>query len=217
MKTKILTVIYLLVGLIYTAFSTNLSFLPGIMLKGLIIPVLIIIYLLNARQNFNFLMLAALIFSWAGDVILDFSFIPGLACFLLAHIMYATQFFKTPGTGAVFYRRFYLLLPVIFYGVVLVFLLYDHLDGMRLPVIIYAIVILTMLVAAINRYEKAGRLSFILVLAGALLFVISDSLIAVNKFGFPFRFSDVADMTTYIAAQYLIVTGVLKQSEEKFV
>jgi uncharacterized membrane protein YhhN len=130
--------------------------------------------------------------------------------------MYATQFFKTPGTGAVFYRRFYLLLPVIFYGVVLVFLLYDHLDGMRLPVIIYAIVILTMLIAAINRYEKAGGLSFILVLAGALLFVISDSLIAVNKFGFPFRFSDVADMTTYIAAQYLIVTGVLKQSEEKF-
>jgi uncharacterized membrane protein YhhN len=74
-----------------------------------------------------------------------------------------------------------------------------------------------MLIAAINRYGKVSRLSFILVLAGAVLFVISDSLIALNKFGFPFVFSGVAVMTTYIAAQYLIVTGVLKQSEKEFV
>jgi uncharacterized membrane protein YhhN len=84
---------------------------------------------------------------------------------------------------------------------------------MRLPVIIYTIVILTMLEAAINRYGKVNRLSFILVLAGAILFVISDSLIALNKFGFPFMFSGVAVMTTYIAAQYLIVAGILKQSD----
>jgi uncharacterized membrane protein YhhN len=95
----------------------------------------------------------------------------------------------------------------------LIYLLYNNLDGMRLPVIIYTIVILTMLEAAINRYGKVNRLSFILVLTGAILFVISDSLIALNKFGFPFMFSGVAVMTTYIAAQYLIVAGILKQSD----
>lgn len=213
MKTKILTVIYLLAGLIYTALDSHLSFLPGILLKGIIIPLLTIIYLVNARHNLKIAILAALIFSWAGDVVLGFSFIAGLACFLLAHVMYLIAFFRTRGTGSVFFRCFYLLFPVILYGTGLMYLLYNNLDGMRLPVIIYTIVILTMLVAAISRYGKVNRFSFILVLAGAILFVISDSLIALNRFGFPFMFSGIAVMTTYITAQYLIVAGVLKQSD----
>jgi uncharacterized membrane protein YhhN len=216
MKTKILTVIYLIIGITYTIFDTHLSFLPGLVLKGLIIPVLISIYLLNSRHKINGFILAALFFSWAGDVILDFSFIPGLLCFLLAHVMYAIAFFKTCGNNIFSVKRMFILLPLILYGTGLIFLLYSHLDGMRLPVIIYSIVILTMLAAAINRYEKVNSLSFILVFAGAILFVISDSLIAVNKFGYPFRFSGVAIMITYITAQFLIVTGVLKQSEERF-
>jgi len=217
MKTKVLTVIYILIGITYTVLDSHLSSIPGLVLKGSIIPFLIIIYLLNARQNFKITILAALLFSWAGDVILCFSFIPGLACFLLAHVMYVIAFFKTSGKSELITKRIYLLFPVILYGAGLLCLLYENLDGMRLPVITYTIVILTMLFAAINRYGKVSRLSFILVLAGALLFVISDSLIAVNKFGYPFRFSGVAVMTTYIAAQYLIVTGVLKQSEKEFV
>ncbi|MGD0342619.1 MAG: hypothetical protein ABSA76_13025, partial [Bacteroidales bacterium] len=63
MKTKILTVIYFLTGILYTIFGTHLPFLPGLALKGLIIPFLVVIYLLNARQNFKITILAALIFS----------------------------------------------------------------------------------------------------------------------------------------------------------
>jgi uncharacterized membrane protein YhhN len=217
MKTKVLTVIYILIGITYTVLDSHLSSIPGLVLKGSIIPFLIIIYQLNARQNFRITILAALLFSWAGDVILCFSFIPGLACFLLAHVMYVIAFLKTSGKSELITKRIYLLFPVILYGAGLLCLLYDNLDGMRLPMITYTMVILTMLIAAINRYGKVSRLSFILVLAGAVLFVISDSLIALNKFGFPFVFSGVAVMTTYIAAQYLIVTGVLNQSEKEFV
>jgi uncharacterized membrane protein YhhN len=217
MKTKILTVTYLVIGITYTIFDSHLSFLPGLVLKGLIIPVLILIYLLNARHKMNGFILAALIFSWAGDVILDFSFIPGLLCFLLAHVMYIIAFFKTCGNSIFKIKRVFILLPLILYGTGLVFLLYGHLDGMRLPVIIYSVVILTMLAGSINRRERVNSLSFNLVFTGALLFVISDSLIAVNKFGYPFRFSGIAIMTTYIVAQYLIVAGVLKQSGEDFV
>jgi uncharacterized membrane protein YhhN len=217
MKTKALTVIYILIGITYTVLDSHLSSIPGIVLKSLIIPFLIIIYLLNAHQNLRITILAALIFSWAGDVILCFTFVPGLACFLLAHVMYAIAFFKTSGKSELISKRIYLLIPVILYGAGLLFLLYDNLDMMRLPVITYTIVILTMLVAAINRYGKVSLFSFILVLAGAILFVISDSLIALNKFGFPFVFSGVAVIITYIAAQYLIVVGVLEQSHVKFV
>ncbi|MGD0341839.1 MAG: lysoplasmalogenase, partial [Bacteroidales bacterium] len=77
--------------------------------------------------------------------------------------------------------------------------------------------ILTMLVAAINRYGNVRKPSYILVLCGAILFVLSDSLIALNKFGFPFIFSSIAVMSTYIAAQYLIVAGILKQKDGEFV
>jgi len=217
MKTKVLTVIYILIGITYTVLDSHLSLIPGLVLKGLIIPFLIIIYLLNARQNRRITILAALFFSFGGDVILSFSFIPGLACFLLAHIIYAISFFKTGGESLIIPKRIYILLPVILFGAGLLCLLNDNLDGMRLPVITYTIVILTMVVAAINRYGKVSRLSFALVLTGAILFVISDSLIALNKFGFPFMFSGVAVMTTYIAAQYLIVAGVLKESPGEFI
>jgi uncharacterized membrane protein YhhN len=217
MKTKILTIIYFMIGITYTFFDPHLSFFPGLVLKGLIIPVLILMYLLNTRHKINGFILAALIFSWAGDVILDFSFVPGLLCFLLAHVMYAIVFYKTCGNNIFSLKRMFILLPLFLYGTGLICLLYGHLDGMRMPVIFYSIVILTMLAGAINRRERVNSLSFYLVFAGAFLFVISDSLIAVNKFGYPFSFSGIAIMTTYIAAQYLIVAGVLKQSGEGFV
>jgi uncharacterized membrane protein YhhN len=68
-----------------------------------------------------------------------------------------------------------------------------------------------MLAAAINRKAKVSQESFYLVLAGAMLFVISDSAIAVNKFGNHFEYSDTLIMSTYIFAQYLILKGYLAQ------
>jgi uncharacterized membrane protein YhhN len=162
-------------------------------------------------------MLAGLFFSWAGDVALEFSdynnnmFLTGLVCFLLAHIMYFTVFILTPGKNSIVANRIWLLIPVILYGSVLVFYLYDDLAEMRLPVIFYAAVILTMLSGAINRKDKVNMKSYYLVLAGAMLFVISDSTIAVNKFSHPFESSGIVIMSTYIAAQYLIVAGYISQ------
>jgi uncharacterized membrane protein YhhN len=94
---------------------------------------------------------------------------------------------------------------------VLVSFLYDDLADMRLPVIAYAIVILTMLAGAINRIEKVKTESYYLVLTGAILFVISDSVIAVNKFSHQFKSSGIFIMSTYVIAQYLIVTGYIFQ------
>lgn len=82
---------------------------------------------------------------------------------------------------------------------------------MRIPVIIYTVIILIMLSGAINRMEKVNKSSFYLVLTGAILFVISDSAIAVNKFSFAFAYSSIIIMSTYAAAQLLIVLGYVKQ------
>ena len=82
---------------------------------------------------------------------------------------------------------------------------------MRLPVILYTIVILAMLAGAINRIEKVKKVSYSLVLAGAILFVISDSVIAYNKFVHQFDTSGIVIMSTYVSAQYLIVAGYIIQ------
>jgi uncharacterized membrane protein YhhN len=220
MKNPVISIIYLLIGVICIVLLNQPAFCPGFIAKALIIPVLILMFLLNLNpltNRLHRLMIMGLLFSWSGDIVLEFSesngnmFIPGLVCFLLAHIMYLTVFIMTPGKNSLISNRIMLLIPVIIYGVGLVLYLYQDLKEMKLPVIVYAIVILLMLSGAINRINKVKRKSFLLVLAGAILFVISDSAIAINKFSIKFEYSGIVIMSTYIVAQYLIVTGYIDQ------
>ena len=220
MRTKVISLLYFLTGLLFIILQNQSSFFISLLFKALIIPILIIILVVNIKHEavvMNRLFFAGLFFSWAGDIVLEFShinnsyFIPGLICFLTAHIMYFTVFIITPGKNTIFRNNIYLLIPVITYGVLLICFLYDDLMDMRIPVIIYSVVILSMLSGAINRIGKVGRSSFYMVLIGAILFVISDSLIAINKFSCHFRLAEILVMSTYISAQYLIVRGYLKQ------
>jgi len=220
MKYSLISIVYFTVGLICIILLDQSVFWPGFVAKALIIPVLMILFFVNINPftgRLHIFMIAGLLFSWAGDVVLELSknndnlFIVGLACFLFAHIMYLTVFFLTPGKNSILNNRIYLLIPVLIYGIVLLSCLYADLAGMRLPVILYTIVILSMLAGALNRIEKVKKVSFYLVLAGAILFVISDSVIAFNKFVHQFDSSGIVIMSTYVIAQYLIVAGYIIQ------
>jgi uncharacterized membrane protein YhhN len=57
--------------------------------------------------------------------------------------------------------------------------------------------------------RQTNSKSYLFVLIGAMTFIASDSLIAINKFAFKIPLSDVWIMATYIIAQYLIVEGIL--------
>lgn len=220
MKTKVFTALYFLTAFIYIFIPLNTEILPDVIVKALIIPVLIIILYINSGKELSrlhMMMFAGLIFSWAGDITLEFAsdngnmFILGLIFFLLAHIMYLSVFMTTPGKNSIFSKRKYLLIPVLIFGSGLVVSLYNDLGEMKIPVILYAVVILLMLTGAINRIDKVNKRSYLLVLAGAILFVISDSSIAINKFSMPFKGSSIVIMTTYIIAQYLIIQGYIHQ------
>ena len=224
MKNSAISIVYFVIGLISIILLDQPVFFPGFISKAFIIPVLVILFLVNlnpGKNRLHTLMLAGLFFSWAGDVVLEFSknngniFILGLVCFLLAHIMYLTAFFITPGNNSIPTNRIWLLIPVIIYGIVLVSYLYSDLAEMRLPVLLYTLVILTMLTGAMNRKDKVNKRSYYLVLSGAILFVISDSSIAVNKFSHQFESSGIVIMSTYIVAQYLIVSGYISQFRSK--
>ena len=80
---------------------------------------------------------------------------------------------------------------------------------------IYAFVISLMAVMAVNRKGRVNTLSFNLIFYGAILFLLSDSILAYNKFVSPIGFSGLAIMSTYMAAQYLIVIGVVERKLKK--
>jgi len=157
--------------------------------------------------------LLALVFSVLGDILLMFVdqsphfFTVGLVAFLLAHIMYILVFLRHRNKQKSI-LSFVILLLVYASG--LFYLLKDGLGALLVPVIVYMIVILSMATTAFMRKGIVNSNSYNLVFIGAIFFMISDSILALNKFYQPIPFSNISIMLTYALAQYLIVIGILK-------
>ncbi len=220
MNFRIHTILYFATGIAFIALETIGIAWISIAVKSLIIPLLIWLYLRFVRghwNRFHSMIIIALIFSWIGDITLQLTqfqesfFLVGLGSFLITQLIYMVAFFITPGKNTLFFRKIYLLIPVALYGWGILWLLSAGLGDMKLPVTVYTVVILSMLLAAVNREKKVNRQSFLLVLAGAILFVLSDSMIAINKFSQPFELARIAILSSYFTAQYLIALGCARQ------
>ena len=215
---------------IYAAFSLAylIILLTGherfdLFLKPILIPIIgfgAYFYRTFPSQN---ILLAALTLSWFGDVVLLFTdlgeiyFILGLVFFLTAHIVYCILFNKQKRIRKKQNKPLFIFGSVLiaFYLIGMVYFLMPHLGKLEIPVSIYASVISIMLLFAFNGFlvwEKPGNK---LVFLGAVFFVISDSILAVNKFYAPIPKSSFFIMLTYLLAQYLIVVGVLKLNPKK--
>lgn len=220
MNFRIHTILYFTTAIAFIALESIGVVWIGIGVKTLIIPMLIWLYMRFARghwNHFHSLIITALAFSWAGDIMLQLTqfqesfFLMGLASFLVAQIIYMVAFMITPGKNILFFSKIYLFVPVVLYGWGILWLLSDGLGDMKLPVTVYTVVILSMLLAAINREKKVNRQSFLLVFAGAILFVLSDSMIAINRFSQSWELARIAIMSSYVTAQYLIALGCTRQ------
>jgi uncharacterized membrane protein YhhN len=157
----------------------------------------------------------ALLFSWAGDVLLMFEstnsnfFIFGLAAFLIAHIFYIL-FYENVIRKDGIRKNYWWFLPVIIYYIALIYILSPNLGDMKLPVRIYGIVISYMLVKALQTGGIKNLGAATLMIAGAVLFITSDSILAINKFYEPFEYAGIAIMFTYGIAQLLITLGAVR-------
>ena len=98
---------------------------------------------------------------------------------------------------------------ILSYGVGLVILLLPHLGELKIPVTLYATVISGMLLCSLHIYYKTLAPANIYFILGAILFVLSDSLLAINKFYQPFPMASVGIMLTYCLAQYFIIRGCI--------
>jgi uncharacterized membrane protein YhhN len=202
-----------------TAIAANITALHFIT-KPLLMPALMAMLLVNANKKpGTVIMLAALFFSWAGDVFLlmeykaPLLFIFGLSSFLITHILYIIYFTSIKNSAPSLLKKqpvFFLL--VLLYGGSLVWLLFPTLGDLKIPVLVYAAVICTMLLCSLHIFFKTDKKAAWLFVTGALLFVVSDSALAIDKFYKPFSNAGIIIMLTYCAAQYYIITGFIKQT-----
>lgn len=188
-------------------------------------PVLLPFLILEAYSSENFktknLLLSALAFSWIGDIILMFAdkgelyFIFGLVSFLIAHIIFILLFTKQEKENTTTNKLFWVGLIIVgIYLFGMLSLLYPSLDDLKIPVTVYAITISTMLLMAIKGYFNWSKPSNLTVLLGALIFVSSDSILAINKFHSELPKSGFLIMITYIVAQFLITKGILNLNKK---
>ncbi|MDX8341192.1 lysoplasmalogenase [Draconibacterium sp. IB214405] len=168
------------------------------------------------------LALTGFLFSWIGDLLMMFAaeftfFVLGIASFLIAQIVYIFLFLRTidlSGKMPFLKKKPMWLIPYMAFGLIVYIILFPHLDNMlRIAIFVYMVAILSMSAMALNRFGNGHPISFSLVFAGSVLFVVSDSMIAVNRFLVEIPYEGLLIMTSYIAAQYLIMLGLLKQYE----
>jgi len=156
----------------------------------------------NVQPAYQTLIIVGLIFCLGGDVFLmlpERFFLPGLVSFLTGHIFYIVAFVVSVG-----FLFSWWLAPLAVYGVIIYAVLHPHLGKMRLPVIAYVITILLMAWQALARWELLASTPALLAALGAVLFVISDSVLALDRFRARFRSARVIVLTTYWLAQWFI-------------
>ena len=188
--------------------------------KPLIIITLIIAYLSTvSSEERSRTLLFALFFSGAGDILLMFPddkgsfFMMGLIAFLISHVFYIFTYRQhqhdETENRLQGIQKVRLAFPIILSGTGLIFVLYPALGDLKIPVMVYALVLVVMVLNALLRFGRTTSPSFWMVFSGALLFMFSDSLLAINKFLEPLAFGSLWIMATYISAQYLIVKGLI--------
>jgi uncharacterized membrane protein YhhN len=180
--------------------------LPGIFYTFKPLTTILILLMAFSAPNsrYKFWVVIGFVFALMGDIFLMLpsdQFIAGLICFLITHICYISAFLSDSKFG-------HPLRPYISLAIV-VFLIFTSLShniesAMRIPVAIYTAALCFMTSQAIARNSQHHSKSSLLAAIGAVLFLISDTLLAYDRFVFVFRFSDAMILSTYYAAQYLI-------------
>lgn len=165
-----------------------------------------------ASPAYRWALVAGLAFSTAGDIFLMLPrdrFVAGLASFLLAHLSYIYAF----AIGVPFPAAPLLWLPYFAAGGIVVAAVWAGVaPALRGAVIAYVVVIAAMAGQAMGRWQALGGAPALAAALGAALFVVSDAILALNRFRAPLRAERVLVLGSYWMAQLLIALSVSRQS-----
>ena len=224
---RILLYAYLLLSLLTLWAEQRQSEFLIFVTKPFLLTLLSLWFYLRVRPmsgRFPRFILAGLIFSIGGDTLLmlvengpkdEQFFLLGLASFLLAQLSYMLGFANYPGAkeGGVV-KAAWKAWPFVLYLAGIIAVLWPGIPGpMKAPVTVYACAIVGMAIAAFNLRPLLARQAFLGLMAGILLFLLSDSLIALNKFrseAFDIPYARLLIMSTYLLGQYLIARNAVR-------
>lgn len=160
----------------------------------------------DSSNTYLYLILAGLLCSTFGDIFLMLPkdrFIPGLASFLVAHLIYiyAFQDFE-------FIFDPILIIPLIIAGITVLYILWPTLAEMKIPVIVYMAIIIAMAWLASERYLVLSDTASFYACIGALVFLFSDATLAIDRFKKQFSSAYAMIIISYYVAQYFIALSV---------
>jgi alkenylglycerophosphocholine/alkenylglycerophosphoethanolamine hydrolase len=143
------------------------------------------------------------------DIFLEFKtnnkmFLIGMLFFGLGHAGYILAFLnKTKKLNIEFF------LPFLIWGGSIMYVLHNKLGPMLIPVGVYSILLVSMMWRALSLLKVwSWKSEVILIPIGAIIFAISDTLIALDKFNEPISYVRYPIIITYYVAQFLLAFSV---------
>ncbi len=187
--------------------------------KCFLIPSLIVgvFNTLQRKEPAFYTVLSALCFSTLGDVLLLFDsksalfFFAGLGSFLIAQIFYIITFFRMSNkpypsrVGWLYLFVFVILLAILYPGMPM---------SMKIPVTAYGFCLTMMSLNSWRMYSMDHSVG-LLIGVGSILFMVSDSVLAIGKFKWELPYGHFIVMVTYILAQYLLASGLVRMVNSK--
>lgn len=190
--------------------------------KPILVPMILLYYITSVIIDLGLLqilwpLIVALIFGWLGDIFLMLGregnyFMLGLGSFLIGHIFYIILYLgvillygnllQFPAWG------WFLLIPIIIIPGFFYYRIRGKMGELAAPTVVYLVVIFLMSFFALLLLSNLNLLAFLLVYIGACLFMISDGMIAIDKFDVRIPKSRVYVMLTYGFAQFFITIGI---------
>jgi uncharacterized membrane protein YhhN len=174
-------------------------------------------YYYSNTKKINIHFTLGLFFSFLGDVLLlgtgETYFVFGLLFFLIAHIFYIIMVIKMIRNTKP--KEFIIAcIPFLLLFIVLINVLYAGLGSMKIPVIVYAMTISFFGIVSLILYLQTKTKTSLLLVVGVLIFITSDTILALNLFYKKQSFYPLLIMLTYVLAQYLICRFVLKLNQQ---
>ena len=161
------------------------------------------------------LLAVGMAFHAAGDILLLFDskgfvwFAAGLGAFLLGHFCYIAVLLYKMGGLRGWYEIFTWVVPLLIVFPIISF--FEAEGALRIVLTVYALTLLYVIASGVL-WRLRGRELGWRVLAGGLFFIASDALLALNAFnGINFPLRHAAVMATYLLAEWLLVSAMVRQ------
>lgn len=184
-----------------------------VLTKCLLMPLVVAFYLALTDQPAT-MVIVALVFALSGDYFMTrpqdpLFFQIGMLAFMLGHVTYAVNMMIS--------ANWFAAVPIWFWSAALVYIalaaglfkmLQHTLGQFKIQFLIYCAAICLMSLTAGARFFNHTPESALLTFAGSLIFIVSDGALALCHFKYTAKNCDALIMSTYVAAQVLIVTGL---------